>query len=344
MRPSDSTHCSTTSWPPSSAKAAEKIDEPTNSQHTIADVLAVRNTDSLTVAAELELERREHAPYRAVATIVTQPTHIGGPLSSTSNLSSRNHTTETLTSEPQRHPLPQELRAALVRQRDERVDRGQDEAAQRAHRRRLGGRGEPEDDRAEHGEDQHREREERRQQHLEDYEPGEGEHRVEERPAPACRRPATIQKPVGAGTRCHSTGAARQPAWRRGGARAPSACRRAAAPGRSRRRQRGVSRRRLLQPALRSAGGSCRPGGSALPLGCRLPPVARTASPTCRSPRRAWSARARSGPSAPRTRWPAAASPASSRTMRDVGTCRVAAPLERRARSAGSTLRRWPSP
>lgn len=37
-----STHCSTSSWPPSKAKAAEKMAEPTNSQHTMADVLAVR--------------------------------------------------------------------------------------------------------------------------------------------------------------------------------------------------------------------------------------------------------------------------------------------------------------
>ena len=49
VRPSDSTHFSTISWPPSSAKAAEKIAEPTNSQHTIALVLAVRNDDSLTM-------------------------------------------------------------------------------------------------------------------------------------------------------------------------------------------------------------------------------------------------------------------------------------------------------
>ena len=35
------------SWPPSKAKEAEKIDEPTNSQHTIALVLAVRKDDSL---------------------------------------------------------------------------------------------------------------------------------------------------------------------------------------------------------------------------------------------------------------------------------------------------------
>lgn len=47
VSPSDSTHCSTMPWPPSSAKAAEKIDEPTNSQHTMALVLAVRYTDSL---------------------------------------------------------------------------------------------------------------------------------------------------------------------------------------------------------------------------------------------------------------------------------------------------------
>ena len=38
---------STSSCPPSSAKAAGKIAEPTNSQHTIALVLAVRNTRSL---------------------------------------------------------------------------------------------------------------------------------------------------------------------------------------------------------------------------------------------------------------------------------------------------------
>ena len=43
VRSSDSTQCSMISWPPSSANAAEKIDEPTNSQHTIALVLAVRN-------------------------------------------------------------------------------------------------------------------------------------------------------------------------------------------------------------------------------------------------------------------------------------------------------------
>jgi len=47
---SDSTHFSMTSCPPSSANAAEKIPEPTNSQQTIALVLAVRKDDSLTMA------------------------------------------------------------------------------------------------------------------------------------------------------------------------------------------------------------------------------------------------------------------------------------------------------
>ena len=43
----DSTQWLMISCPPSSANDAEKIDEPTNSQHTIALVLAVRNADSL---------------------------------------------------------------------------------------------------------------------------------------------------------------------------------------------------------------------------------------------------------------------------------------------------------
>jgi hypothetical protein len=43
-----STHCSTSSWPPSRANAAEKMAEPTNSQHTMALVLAVRKTLSFT--------------------------------------------------------------------------------------------------------------------------------------------------------------------------------------------------------------------------------------------------------------------------------------------------------
>ena len=49
VRPSDSTHFSTTSCPPSSANDAEKIEEPTNSQHTIALVLAVRKDESFRI-------------------------------------------------------------------------------------------------------------------------------------------------------------------------------------------------------------------------------------------------------------------------------------------------------
>ena len=42
LRFMDSTQRSISSCPPSSAKAAEKMAEPTNSQHTMADVFAVR--------------------------------------------------------------------------------------------------------------------------------------------------------------------------------------------------------------------------------------------------------------------------------------------------------------
>src|SRR4029079_13467365 len=85
VRPSDSTNFSTTSWPPSSANAAEKMDEPTNSQHTIADVFAVRKTDSLTVDCNLSWNVAS-THHTAVATIVTQPTHVGTCVSRTSNL------------------------------------------------------------------------------------------------------------------------------------------------------------------------------------------------------------------------------------------------------------------
>ena len=44
LRSIDKTQRSTSSCPPSSAKAAEKMAEPTNSQHTMALVFAVRNT------------------------------------------------------------------------------------------------------------------------------------------------------------------------------------------------------------------------------------------------------------------------------------------------------------
>jgi hypothetical protein len=45
----DMTQRSTSSCPPSSANAAEKMALPTNSQHTMALVLAVRNTLSFSI-------------------------------------------------------------------------------------------------------------------------------------------------------------------------------------------------------------------------------------------------------------------------------------------------------
>ncbi len=113
VSPSESTQCSTTSWPPSSANAAEKIDEPTNSQHTIAEVLAVRNTDSFTVCSSLTWNTASTHQI-AAAPIDIQPTHSGGPDSSTSNLSSRNQTIETAVS-VQSGIQATRIRALLVR-------------------------------------------------------------------------------------------------------------------------------------------------------------------------------------------------------------------------------------
>ena len=53
VRSIDSTQWLMISWPPSSANAAEKIDEPTNSQQTIALVFAVRNDGLLEDVPEL---------------------------------------------------------------------------------------------------------------------------------------------------------------------------------------------------------------------------------------------------------------------------------------------------
>ena len=47
FRPRLSTNCSTYPCPPSSANVEEKMADPTNSQHTMAAVRAVRKTDSL---------------------------------------------------------------------------------------------------------------------------------------------------------------------------------------------------------------------------------------------------------------------------------------------------------
>src|SRR6185295_9146696 len=89
VKPSDSTQRSTISWPPSSANAAEKIDEPTKSQHTIADVFAVRNTDSFTVGQRRTC-RHATTHHTANASIDIQPTQSGGPEVRTSACSRMN--------------------------------------------------------------------------------------------------------------------------------------------------------------------------------------------------------------------------------------------------------------
>ena len=90
----ESTQRSTSSWPPSSAKAAEKIAEPTNSQHTIAEVLAVRNTDSRTVGSSFTWKVASTHQIMHAA-METQPTHAGGALSTTSNSKRMNQRTAT---------------------------------------------------------------------------------------------------------------------------------------------------------------------------------------------------------------------------------------------------------
>src|SRR3954453_19266011 len=112
---SDSTHFSISSWPPSSANAAEKIPEPTNSQHTIALVLAVRKHDSLISPPNSRVVRPRTVPADAPAR-----------------------------RSPPRPPPPVG---------DEAINPGQHEPAERAHRRRLGRGRQADHDRAKHGKD-----------------------------------------------------------------------------------------------------------------------------------------------------------------------------------------------
>ena len=88
----DSTHFSTSSCPPSSANAAEKIDEPTNSQHTIALVLAVRNDDSRTVSISFDWRsaRTDQTPMPMIA---ISPNQVG-TLGAAPATASRNQTIE----------------------------------------------------------------------------------------------------------------------------------------------------------------------------------------------------------------------------------------------------------
>ena len=78
---SDSTHCSTSAWPPRIANTAENSAEPTNSQHTMAVVLAVRNTASLvrfqsSVRAWKASRKAPAAPTAADSVAVVMPNRI----------------------------------------------------------------------------------------------------------------------------------------------------------------------------------------------------------------------------------------------------------------------------
>src|SRR3954468_6291142 len=94
VRPSDSTQRSMISWPPSSANAAEKIEEPTKSQHTIAEVFAVRKTDSFTVGHRFTC-RQATTHHVANASIEIQPTQSGGREVTTTAYNRINQTTAT---------------------------------------------------------------------------------------------------------------------------------------------------------------------------------------------------------------------------------------------------------
>ena len=77
----DSTHRSTSCCPPRIANTAEKRAEPTKSQHTIAVVLAVRNTDSFTrfqlsVPAWIASRYAPAAPTAADSVAVVMPNRI----------------------------------------------------------------------------------------------------------------------------------------------------------------------------------------------------------------------------------------------------------------------------
>ncbi len=81
VRLSDSTQRSTRAWPPRMANTAENSAEPTNSQHTMAVVLAVRNTASLvrfqsSVRAWKASRKAPAAPTAADSVAVVMPNRI----------------------------------------------------------------------------------------------------------------------------------------------------------------------------------------------------------------------------------------------------------------------------
>ncbi len=164
------------------------------------------------------------------------------------------------------------------------VGRRQQEAAQGADGRRLGGRGQAEHDGPEHGQDQQQQREEAGQQHLEHFEPREAEQRVEDDDR---QRRDGQADPVG--RRRPARARRRQLRAAAGDARGAAARRPVPTPWRPR-RPAARRRRRRLQPAAPRGRRRCR---SAAPRARRCP---RSAAPAGRRRR---SRRCRCRPSAP---------------------------------------------
>ena len=178
-------------------------------------------------------------------------------------LFSRNQNDRDQRGRPEQQPQEQLAHhSSAVPLADDRVDRRQQVAAERAHRRRLGGRGQAEHDRTQHRQDQHQQREEARQQHLEHLRAAEssGSRRTPTRASSADGRCRSR-------SRCSAAGAR---------------------PCRRRARRGGVARL-----AQRDVGGSLHaspePGGAArppLPAGSLTPPVRPAAPSVRRSSRR----------------------------------------------------------
>ena len=174
------------------------------------------------------------------------------------------------------------------------VGRRQQEAAERTHRRRLGRRGQADHDGAQHRQDQDQQREEARQQHLEDLEPLEAQHRVEaeqrER-TDAQRRSRSHGCAAPFGAAACGAASALLPVVAPGGSFTPPAApggsctpARRAAPSGRRWPRAAPARRRLPGGSFKPAagrGGSCRPPPrSAAPAGRRT----RTAPRRWRAP------------------------------------------------------------
>ena len=181
-----STHRSISPWPPCSANTAENSAEPTNSQHTMAVVLAVRNVDSFRFRRSSGGARRYQRPGTTVP-------RKAPPI-------------EAATSSDIQAPRPATSRARTPRAAPTRVHHqtcarvarhhGEVQRAQRADRRRLGGGADAEQDHGEHHDGQHAERHHRRDQLLQDLEllavhapeVDESSERGEPRPAPRTTR------------------------------------------------------------------------------------------------------------------------------------------------------------